>query len=193
MNGLRTSLTGLFVPLQAVAAAAGAAPLAAPAGPTLDWALQVWTLITFGLVLFVLWRYAYGPLRAMLGRRDAELRDTLAQAEAARRAAEELHAQNVAQLDRARTEARELIEESRRIAREVQHEAEQQARVKADQVLAQTQAELDAEVQRRVEELKETVANLSLGIARQIVKENLDERRHAELIDEFVARLKQTP
>jgi len=49
-----------------------------------QWGLMVWTLITFGISVAVLWKYAFGPLQRIIDQRRAQIGESMEAAEAAR-------------------------------------------------------------------------------------------------------------
>jgi F-type H+-transporting ATPase subunit b len=154
--------------------------------------LTVWTLLTFAGLLFVLARYAFRPLQRILDERERKLRSALDTADQARREAEALLAQNAQRLDEARVEARRIISEGHRIVADMKREGQAAAKQEADRVVREAQGEVEREIRNSLDELKATVANLSLRIARQVLREQMDEKRHGELVEEFIARLKQS-
>lgn len=159
---------------------------------SLDAGLTVWTIVTFVLLLVLLARFAFKPLRVMLAAREAAIRGALDEAARARAEAEALVEKHQAQLTEAREETRRIVDEGRRLVAEMQREARQQARAEADRVMEQTRAELDRETQRSLGELKSTVAGLSLRIARQVIGDNLDDQRHEAMADELIEQLRKT-
>jgi len=156
----------------------------------IDIGLTFWTVFTFVGLLILLSRYAFTPLRKLLEERERRIRESLEQAERARKQAQEILIQNQAQLEQARDEARRIITEGQKIAADIQREAKTAAQKEADAVLRAAQAEIACEIQKSLDELKFTVANLALRITRQVIKETLDERRHEQLAEEFIQRLK---
>jgi F-type H+-transporting ATPase subunit b len=155
-----------------------------------DLGLFLWTLVTFGLLLALLGRFAFKPLRAVLAERERLIRESLDRAQRARDEAEQIRQQGAAQLAEAREAAQRVIDEGRRIGAGLQAEARQEARQEAEALLAQARGEIEREVQRSLDELRGTVANLSVRIAREFVRENVDEVRHRQMVDEFVERVK---
>jgi len=158
---------------------------------TFDPGLTVWTVLTFGCLLFLLARFAFKPLRRLLEQRESAIRGSLEKAEEARREAETVLSQNEAKLAEAREEVRRIINDGHRIVAEIKRESQDAARGEADRIMAQARAEIDREFQKGLDDLKGTVANLSMRIARQVVREGLDENRHEELADTFIKRLKK--
>ncbi len=157
-----------------------------------DLGLFVWTLITFALLGVLLARFAFNPLRAALDAREAGLRQILADAEKARADAQSLLTQHEAALRAARDEARRIIGEGQQAVTDMKRQSQERARADAEALVAQARTEIDRELQKSLDQLKGTVAGLSVRIARQVIKHGLDEQRHAELADEFIERLKQS-
>jgi F-type H+-transporting ATPase subunit b len=154
--------------------------------------LLIWTLITFGFLMFLLARFTFRPLRRLMEEREKTIRDSLDRAAGARDEAQNILARNEAQLEQAREETRRIIEEGRKLVENMKREAEARARQQADQVVSQAQTDIEREVRRSVDELKNTVVNLSVRVAREVIKENLDEKRHEQIAQDFIDRLKQT-
>ena len=74
---------------------------------------------------------------------------------------------------------------------EQQREAEIKAQEHADLLIDRARGEIERETQKGLEDLKGTLATLSVRIARQVIREDLNEARHAELADQFIDRLKK--
>jgi F-type H+-transporting ATPase subunit b len=157
-----------------------------------DPGLLFWSLATFAGLMFLLSKFAFKPLRHLLSQREASIQNAVDEAKAARDAAQKLIEQHRAELDQARSEARSIIDEGSRLAASQRKEAEQRAKEQANQIIDQARSEIERETVKSLDELKNTLANLSIRISRQIIRENLDEKRHAELADQFIERLKKT-
>ena len=157
-----------------------------------DLRLTVWTILTFAGLLLVLARYAFKPLRRILDEREDRIRESLAKAEKVREEADALLKKNEEQLDQARSETRRIISEGHKIVAEMRRESQQAAKKDADHIVTEARAEIERELKRGMEELKDTVADLSLRIARQVIKENLDEKRHQDVVEDFLRRLKES-
>ena len=84
-----------------------------------QWGLIVWTLITFGISIFVLWRYAFGPIQQIIDRRRQIIRESIETAEASREEATKLLEDYKETLARVRGEADEILERSRRAGEQI--------------------------------------------------------------------------
>jgi F-type H+-transporting ATPase subunit b len=158
----------------------------------IDLRLTAWTLVTFAGLLVVLARYAFKPLRRILDERESRIRESLEKAETARQEAQAVLQKNEEHLEQARSETRRIIGEGHRIVAEMKREAQKTAKEEADRIVSEARLEIEREMTRGVGELKDTVANLSLRIARQVIKEGLDEKRHREVVEEFLARVRES-
>jgi len=156
-----------------------------------DLGIQVWTVITFLGLLALLSRYAFGPIKRILTEREEKIAQALEDAARARSEAERIFEQNEEKLDAARDETRKIINEGHRIVAQMKKEAEEQAKRNADVIIGRAQTEIDREVQKSLDSLKATIANVSVNISRQFLKENIDQEKHLELADDFVERLKK--
>jgi F-type H+-transporting ATPase subunit b len=158
---------------------------------TVDVGLLFWTLLTFACLFLLLARFAFRPIRDILEKREQAIRGSLEKADQARREAERILVKNDEQLSEARTEARKIIDEGHRIVADMTREAHREARREADEMVDEARAEIDRQLQRSLDELKGTVASLSVRIARQVIQEGIDDKRHAQLADDLIERLKE--
>ena len=154
--------------------------------------LLLWTLLTFGVLLLLLSRFAFKPLRKILDQREEAVRGSLEKAQKAGEDAERVLAENEKRLDQAREETRKIINEGHKIVVEMKREAQKSGKREAELIVSQARSEIDRELQKSLRELKGTVANLSVRIARNVIKERLDEKHHEELVDDFIERLKKS-
>ena len=156
----------------------------------IDWSLQIWTAITFGGLLILLARFVFKPLQETLDKRESTIRESLEKADQANSNAEKLLAENQEKLNEARVEARKIINEGNKIVAQMQRESELKAKDESNLIIQHARAEINKELQKGLDELKGTVANLSIRISRQIIQENMDDKRHEKLVNDFIERLK---
>lgn len=156
----------------------------------LDVRLLVWTLITFGGLVAILAKFAFKPLQRLLEEREKSIRNSFAEAQRVREEAEGIRREGQVHLQESKEAARKLIEESRRVVADLQAEGRKQARVEADATIQRARAEIEQEVRKSVDELRGTVASLSIKVARDVIKDNLNPARHEALVDEYMQQLK---
>jgi len=156
----------------------------------IDWSLQIWTAITFGGLMILLARFVFKPLKEILDKRESSIRESIEKADLANSSAEKLLAENQEKLNEARSEARKIINEGNKIVAQMQKESEQKAKDESNLIIRHARAEINRELQKGLDELKGTVANLSIRVSRQIIQEDMDEKRHEKLVNGFIERLK---
>lgn len=151
----------------------------------------VWTLAIFLLVIFVLGKFAWGPLLSTLQEREKFIRDSLEEAKADREAAEARLQEYSEKLDEARGEAHEIVREGRRDAETVRRRVEDEAKDEAEKMLVRARREIEIAKQTAVKELYSVSATLATHAASKIVRQELKPDDHERLIAESIAELEK--
>ena len=134
----------------------------------------VWASIAFLVVLFVLRRFAWGPILAALNDREASIAGALNEAEKVRNEMEELAASNENQLKEARAERDRMLREAREMADKLVADAKNTAREAADKEVAAAKDAIALERKAAIAELKSEVGNISLDIAERLLRDKLE-------------------
>jgi F-type H+-transporting ATPase subunit b len=148
-----------------------------------------WTLVTFLVLLFLLGRYAWKPLLALLDERERTVRDGLDAAQKARAEADELLRRNQEFQAAARRETAALLEQGRRESETLRAEILAQARAEAQALVEQGKRQIQYEQRLALEALRRQVADLAIGAAERLIERNLDDPKHRELVAEYVRSL----
>jgi F-type H+-transporting ATPase subunit b len=146
--------------------------------------LMIWTLVTFGGVLLVLKRYAFGPIQQMIEARRQAITADLDAAEGARTEAQTTLAEYREQLAEARREAGKIVEDARRVADERRAAAVAELEAEKARLMRQTQDEIAAETRQALNAIKQQVADLAVAATEKVVRARLDESEQRRLIDE---------
>jgi F-type H+-transporting ATPase subunit b len=151
--------------------------------------LMIWTIVCFLIVLFVLKRYAFGPIQSIIDERRERIRRALDEADNAREEARRLleeHRQLIAQ---ARVEAEEIRSMARHEGDAQLRRVKEEAEADRQRRLEDTLRQIDAETRRSLERLRQQVAELSLVAAEKVTRGALDEKDQRRLIDEAIGDL----
>jgi F-type H+-transporting ATPase subunit b len=143
-------------------------------------------LVIFLLVLFILYRLAWGPLLRILNERRARIAQGV---EATQKAMQELEAaekERQAKLEEARREGQVILDRIAKQAEDLRKELEAKAREQAEALIAKARAEIQQERQQAVQDLRSQVADLAVMAAARIIGESLDARKHRELIERTI-------
>jgi F-type H+-transporting ATPase subunit b len=146
--------------------------------------LMVWTAITFAIAVFVLWRFAFGPLQKIIDERRARIAESLETAEETRAEAVRLLDEYRETLSSVRAEAEEILERSRKAGDTTKAEILEEARHQAQRTVEKAQEQLERDVRAALQQLKGEIAGLTLLATEQVVGKSLDDDDHRRLIDE---------
>jgi len=149
-------------------------------------------IINFLLILYLLNRFLFKRVLALLDERGERISKGLEDAEAAARDRELARAEREAALDEARKEAQTMIATATKIAEDSRAEIVAAARAEAEKVAARATEEITAEKQRAIAELRSQVADLALEAAGRLVKSEMNAPTQRRLVEEFLAEVAPT-
>jgi F-type H+-transporting ATPase subunit b len=146
-------------------------------------------IINFLLVLYMLNRFLFPRVLALIDERQARIAKGLEQAEAAARDRELARAEREAALDEARSEAQAMISRATKIAEDSRAEIVAAARAEAEKVTARARDEITAEKEKALAELRAHVADLALDAAGKLVRAEMSGPTQRRLVEEFLAEV----
>src|SRR6266498_676536 len=151
--------------------------------------LMIWTIVCFLVTLFVLKRYAFGPIQKAIDERRERIRQSLEEADRAREEARKLLEEHRRLIGRAKTDAEEILAEARRIAEANERRMRDELEADRQRRLEETRKQIEAETRRALEQIRLEVVDLSLLAATKVTGKSLDDTDHRRLIDEAIAEL----
>ncbi|GIV58123.1 MAG: ATP synthase F0 subunit B [Bacteroidetes bacterium] len=151
--------------------------------------LIFWITITFLLLLFVLRRFAWGPITQALETRERKIAEAMARAEEALAEARKIQADNDRARREAEQEAQRILREAREAAERLRAEEVEKTRAQIRQMQEQARAEIEREKQSALDTLRAEVADLAIQAAEKILHETLDADRQRRLVETFIDEL----
>jgi len=194
--GAAAALGVLALPVCLLAAEAGEAAAGAEHGahgemnPVIP--PTAWGIIIFLTVLLILWKKAFPPITAALEKRAKAIEDSLAAAERAKAEAEALMKRHEESLEKARAEARAIIEEGKADAVRVKESIVESARREAEEISARAKREIELAKRSAIDDLHRQAVKLSFELAAKVVKKALKPEDHQELITQSLGKFKET-
>jgi F-type H+-transporting ATPase subunit b len=149
----------------------------------------IWTLIIFGVVLWVLKRFAWGPILTGLQRREEFIHHSLDVAKRDREAAEARLREYEEKLSVAREEATRLVEEGRRLGEITRRKVEEEARTAGEAMIERAKREIGVARDTALRELYDKSAELATGMARAILKRQIAPEDHSRMVKDALAEL----
>ena len=151
--------------------------------------LMIWTVIAFLITLFVLKRYAFGPIQKTIDERRQRIRRSLEEADDARAEARRLLEEHRALVGQARGQAEEILAEARRVAEAQRQRVRDETEADRLRRMEDTRRQIEAETRRALDQIRAEVAELSLLAAERVTGKALDDSDHRRLIDEAIRDL----
>ena len=147
------------------------------------------TLVIFGLVVFVLGRYAWKPILSGLASREAFIRASLESAKRDRDEAEARLKEYADKLVEARSEATAILEEARRDAEVARRKMDEEARAEAAALFERAKREIGIAQEDATQQLYSLAAQLSTQVAAKVLEREINPQDHARLIRQGIDRL----
>ena len=151
--------------------------------------LMIWTIVCFLIALYVLRRYAFGPIQKMIDERREQIRRSIEEADNARAEARRLLEEHRALMTEARGEAEQILAEARKTRESMEQRMREETESERQRRLEETRREIAAETQRALEQIRSEVADLTLEATAIVVGKKLDAARDRELIADAIGSL----
>ena len=146
-----------------------------------EFGLIFWMCISFGIILWILGKFAWKPILKMLSDRENSIQDALDSAERAKEEMKALQAGNEKILAEARHERELMLKDAREIREKMISDAKGIAATEGERMLKSARENIQNEKMAAITDLKNQVGVLSLEIAEKILKSELasDEKQKA--------------
>jgi F-type H+-transporting ATPase subunit b len=151
--------------------------------------LMIWTIIAFLITLFVLKRWAFGPIQKVIDERRDRIRQSIEDADRAREEARKLLEEHRALIGQARSQAEEILAEARKTRESMERRMREETETERQRRLEETRREIQAETQRALEQIRNEVAELTLVAATKVTGKVLDDADHRRLIEDAIEGL----
>ena len=158
---------------------------------TPDIGLLFWMLLMFGIVLFILTKFAWKPIMKALKDRQKSIDEALKSADRAKAEMEKLQANNEKIIAEARMERDQIIKDAKEIRQQVMDAARQDASKETQKLLEAARKAIEGEKVAAINEIRDTIADLSLIIAEKVLRGKLaDADEQKALIDRLIKEVK---
>jgi F-type H+-transporting ATPase subunit b len=169
-------------------------PLAAEEGGSnplisIELGVMIWTLIAFGVTLFVLNKVAYPRIAEALDRRRQAIDDSIEAATGTKREADALLEEYRARLKEAREQSEDIVARARKAAESLQDESKAQATQQREELLAAARRDIEAETRRSLEEIRREVANLTIAATEKVTRKSLTNEDQRRLVEEALGEV----
>ena len=153
--------------------------------------LIFWMLVSFSLVLFVLGKYAWGPIMKGIHQREDSIEKALEAANEAKKEMLQLKAGNEQLLRDAKDERDALMRDARKVKEAILEEARVQANEEAARIMENARENIQFEKMAAINELKNQIATISIEIAEKLIGKELENKKaQQELTEKLLKEVK---
>ena len=153
--------------------------------------LIFWMTLSFGIVLFILAKFAWKPILKSLRDREDTIDEALNAANKARDEMKELQFSNEALLKEAKEERDGILRDARKVKESIIEDSKTKANEEANRIVESAKESIQNEKMAAMTDLKNQLAALSIDIAEKILKEELSEdKKQKEYVDKLIDDVK---
>jgi F-type H+-transporting ATPase subunit b len=151
--------------------------------------IMIWTLLAFGLTLYILWKLAFPRIGEALDKRQRAIEEAIDASERTKAEADRLLAEYRERLKEARVQAEEIVTRARKAGEVTEREALEAAREQREELMEQTRRDIEAETRRAIQEIRGEVADLTVMATEKVTRKTLTPDDQRRLVDEALSEL----
>lgn len=140
-------------------------------------------MISFGILVWFTMKFIWPPLNAAIESRQKTIADGLAAAERARQELKDADSRVADEIRKAREEATHIVERANQQYNQIVDRAKADAVAEGARQKAVAQAEIESLSHQAREILRQQVATLAVSGAEKILRREIDQARHRDLLD----------
>ncbi|MDO9119781.1 MAG: F0F1 ATP synthase subunit B [Nitrospira sp.] len=154
--------------------------------------LIFWEILSFGILFFVLYKFAFPGILSVLEEREKKIKDSLDQAERHRAESERALKTYEAKLSAAAKEAEAILAAAQERAQRLLDENEQRMSTEAERIKGEATREIDHERRKAVQDIRNQTTELALMVAEKVVQRSLTDADHRKFADEALSALSKS-
>ena len=154
--------------------------------------LIFWEIVSFAILFFVLYKYAFPGILSVLEEREKKVKDSLDQAERHRAESEQKLREYEAKLAAAAKEAETILAAAKERAQRLMEENEQRMTTEAERIKGDATREIDQERRRAIQDIRAQTTDLALLVAEKVVQRSLTEADNRRFADDALEALSKS-
>ena len=151
--------------------------------------LMFWTLLAFGVTMFVLSKVAFPRIGDALEKRANAIKENIEASERQRQEAEQLLEEYRQRLREAREQAEDIVVRARKASEAAIAEAASEGKAKREELVAAARKDIEAETRRSLERIRSEVADLTVLATEKVTRKSLDDADQKRLVQEALAEV----
>jgi len=151
--------------------------------------LMIWTLVLFGITMWVLSKVAFPKIQEALDKRANVISESIEAAERQRKESDELLAEYRARLAEAREQADDIMARARKSAETAEAEAATAGREKREELVEAAKRDIEAETRRSLDQIRQEVADLTVLATERVTRKSLNPDDQKRLVEEALSEV----
>ncbi|HLF47444.1 MAG TPA: F0F1 ATP synthase subunit B [Chitinophagaceae bacterium] len=147
---------------------------------TPSFGLLLWTLLAFGIVYFILKKYAWPAIVKGLKDREHFIADALSSAERVKGEMAQMKSEHEALLAQAREERAQMLKEARETKEKIISDSKEAAKVEASKIIVEARAAIEAQKMAAITDVKNEVGKMVIEISEKILRRELKNKEEQE-------------
>ncbi len=143
-------------------------------------------LVAFIILWIVLAKFGWPLFEGMLNKREETIKNSLEKSEEARQESERLLAEYREQLEGAKTQAQQILNNAKLSGDALEKEITAKAQAEADAIIDKARAAIEQEKENAIKELQASMADTSIAVASRLIGEDFSDDEHRKLIERYV-------
>lgn len=151
--------------------------------------LMIWTLLSFGVALFILAKFVFPKITSILDERQRQIEASIETAKETRAEADAILSEYRQRLADARQQAEDILTRARAAGEQAEADSLERARRQRDELMAQTKRDIDAETRRAIQDIRREVADLTIAATEKVTRRSLSDEDQQRLVEEALSEL----
>jgi F-type H+-transporting ATPase subunit b len=147
---------------------------------TPSFGLLIWTLLAFGIVFFILKKFAWPAIVKGLNDREQSIADALSTAERVKAEMAQMKSEHEALLAQAREERALMLKEARETKEKIINESKDAAKVEASKIIVEARAAIEAQKMAAITDVKNQVGKMVIEVSEKILRRELGNKAEQE-------------
>ena len=150
--------------------------------------LFVWTLIAFGLVFFILKKFAWKPILKTLGERERGIAESIASADRMKTEMAQMQSDNEKLMQQAREERNVMLREAKHMSEQIVSKAKEDTKAIADKMITDAHQQINQQKMAALTDVKNQIGTLAIEVAEKVLRLQLGSDAAQNAYNELLSR-----
>jgi F-type H+-transporting ATPase subunit b len=155
----------------------------------IDPGLMIWTWVVFGILFFILSKFAWKPMMESVKAREKVLADAVENAKKTKDELEKIALRQEEMLKATQEQSRQILEQGRKTADTAARDILEKAQKESHTLVERAREQIESEKQNALTEIREQAVDLVLKTSEKLIAEVLDQEKHRKIVRKHLEEL----